>query len=155
MFREPKIIKISSAEKKDTVNGTVKEGEVNGATTKALTEAEKLELRAKKYGAQKDDSKLSLRAQRFGGAVQDKTTNPEIISKRAERFGIVTPEAKPNAKAAATIDPETLKKRAERFGNTKTEEPVEDDALNKRKERFGVGEEDVNSNLKLIPFFIL
>lgn len=90
----------------------------------------------------KDDAEKALeRAKRFGIQLNE-TAKKDI---RAQRFGI---EAKTNTKPVSKgIDPEVLKKRAERFGisnsaSTKDKVPIKFDAAEeekkrKRAERFG------------------
>jgi SAP domain-containing ribonucleoprotein len=96
---------------------------------------------------QKDDAEKALeRAKRFGIQLNE-TAKKDI---RAQRFGIAAKtETKPVNKG---IDPEVLKKRAERFGisddaaavaSTKGKVPVkfdaaEEDKKRKRAERFGL-----------------
>lgn len=116
-------------------------GEIKSPTTKALTEAEKLELRMKKFGVQSENAKLTIRAERFG--VTTPATENGKLEKRAQRFG-----ASVDAAASATgasnggggVSAEVLDKRAKRFGMPATTQSEE--VLNKRKERFGIVDEE-------------
>lgn len=88
-----------------------------------LTPQQRLEMRAKKFGAQAaaetSDSKLQARAARFGLAGSD--------------------SSKP---ASTLVSLDALKKRAERFGvnaSDKVTKQEQDEKLHKRQERFGAG----------------
>lgn len=93
-----------------------------------LTAQQRLEMRAKKFGAQAaetSDSKLQARAARFGLAGSDSTTGGG--------------SSKP---VSTLVSLDALKKRAERFGvnvSDKVTKQEQDDKLNKRQERFGAG----------------
>lgn len=89
-----------------------------------LTALERLELRAKKFGAAPpSDSKLQARAARFGLESESKTTpsgtttsnvsSLEALKKRAERFGVSTSD-----KLTKLDQQEKLLKRQERFAGT-------------------------------------
>ncbi|ORZ06847.1 hypothetical protein BCR42DRAFT_360730 [Absidia repens] len=110
---------------------------------KATTEAERKLERAKRFGVQVDEkTKQEIRAARFGTA---KTSS--ITSLRQAPV-----KTSPTPKG---IDPEVLRKRAERFGlpdkttklskRTTTLSPEEEEKKRKRAERFGGG---VNKKMK-------
>lgn len=85
-----------------------------------LTPQQRLEMRAKKFGAQAadtSDSKLQARAARFGLSGSD-----------------------PSKPASTLVSLDALKKRAERFGGNvsdKVSKLEQDEKLHKRQERFG------------------
>ncbi|XP_065092687.1 SAP domain-containing ribonucleoprotein [Ochlerotatus camptorhynchus] len=93
-----------------------------------LTSQQRLEMRAKKFGAQAaetPDSKLQARAARFGLAGSDSTAGGG--------------SSKP---ASTLVSLDALKKRAERFGvnvSDKVTKQEQDEKLHKRQERFGAG----------------
>lgn len=88
-----------------------------------LTPQQRLEMRAKKFGAQATetpDSKLQARAARFGLAAGSSPSKP----------------------ASTLVSIDALKKRAERFGvnvSDKVTKLEQDEKLHKRQERFGAG----------------
>lgn len=92
-----------------------------------LTPQQRLEMRAKKFGAQApetSDAKLQARAARFGLAGSDSTTSGGGSGKPT----------------SSLVSLEALKKRAERFGGNvsdKVTKQEQDDKLHKRQERFG------------------
>lgn len=93
-----------------------------------LTPQQRLQMRAKKFGAQTTetpDSKLQARAARFGLGGSDSTIG-----------GI---SSKP---ASTLVSLDALKKRAERFGSNVSEKVTkqeQEEKLHKRQERFGAG----------------
>ncbi|CAO3590267.1 unnamed protein product [Absidia cylindrospora] len=104
---------------------------------KATTEAERKLERAKRFGVQVDEkTKQEIRAARFG---TNKPSSPTSSSPRQS-------PAK-TSPAVKGIDPEVLRKRAERFGlpdktvkspkTTTTLSPEEEEKKRKRAERFG------------------
>ncbi|KAI9484661.1 hypothetical protein BDB00DRAFT_878562 [Zychaea mexicana] len=108
--------------------------------TAALDLQRKIE-RAKRFNVDLDEkSKQQLRAQRFGAAAPKQVKNPsspspsssspkgidpEVLKKRAERFGIPSKE----------VEDEKKRKRAERFGVPTKE--AEAEKKKRRAERFG------------------
>ncbi|CAD5112538.1 DgyrCDS1748 [Dimorphilus gyrociliatus] len=100
----------------------------------ASSAATKLEERAKRFGGfVSDEAKKAHRAARFGQA-----TSPDVLKRRAERFGQVN-STKDSAKSANTdtsASSEKLLERAKRFG-IQTKETKEEQ-LRKRSERFDV-----------------
>ncbi|ORZ06928.1 hypothetical protein BCR42DRAFT_426730 [Absidia repens] len=104
---------------------------------KATTEAERKLERAKRFGVQVNEkTKQEMRAARFG---TNKSSSPSLSSPRQS-----SAETSPASKG---IDPEVLRKRAERFGlpdktvkspkTTTTLSPEEEEKKRKRAERFG------------------
>lgn len=117
-----KIIKID--ENTDEVKSNNGSADGNVIKLSQLTMKERLELRAKKFGAPVtgDVAKLA-RAERFGNVTapaktddlltQNNAPNLDVLKKRAERFGGSV------SNAMTTIEQkEKLLKRQERFGNT-------------------------------------
>lgn len=93
-----------------------------------LTPQQRLEMRAKKFGAQateSPESKLQARAARFGLGGSDSTTGG-VSSKPASNL----------------VSLDALKKRAERFGGNVSDKVTKqelEEKLHKRQERFGAG----------------
>lgn len=114
-----------------------------------MSEAERLEQRLKKFGAQNDNTKKEERAKRFGVSASggDSSLDNNKLKKRAERFGTA-----PNTPTG--VDKNTLEKRAKRFGSNEIDKPL-DEALAKRKERFGIVEEDVRNKYSKFNFIKL
>lgn len=97
---------------------------------KTLSAEERLALRASKFGAQ---DKLLARAARFG--TQGSKEADKNLPKSIKVLG--------GSEAKVETDPEVLKKRAERFGTVVSDKLKKmdiDERLNKRKERFGAGD---------------
>jgi len=103
-----------------------------------VSEPEKKELRAKKFGLKVEDmsqsTKLEMRQQRFG--IQGKSSSGENVvidaeklKKRAERFGTVV-----STILSSSEQQEKMMKRKERFGDSTSET---DSKKQKRMERFG------------------
>jgi SAP domain-containing ribonucleoprotein len=99
------------------------------STSKQKDDAEKALERAKRFGIQLNDTaKKDIRAQRFGIAAKTHTKpvskgiDPEVLKKRAERFGIsnnAAAVASAKGKVPVNLDAaeeEKKRKRAERFG---------------------------------------
>ncbi|KAF7722396.1 hypothetical protein EC973_003172 [Apophysomyces ossiformis] len=95
--------------------------------SKEMSELEKKLERAKRFGVQLDEkAKRELRAQRFGAGERNgkaKATgtgvDPEVLKKRAERFGLPVNKGDSKKGGKAVLDPveeEKKRKRAERFG---------------------------------------
>ncbi|KAI9480259.1 MAG: hypothetical protein EXX96DRAFT_561800 [Benjaminiella poitrasii] len=118
-----------------TTNKNTALGNEQNEGTKAANDVEKALERAKRFGIQlKESTKKEIRAQRFGTAANNNTD--KTVVKKANKLG---------------IDPEILKKRAERFGIasstagsakekalTTVADPVEEEKKRKRAERFSV-----------------
>ncbi|KAI7897537.1 uncharacterized protein BX663DRAFT_528023 [Cokeromyces recurvatus] len=117
-----------------SINKPVISTEKKNDKGKLMNDAEKALERAKRFGIQLNEStKKEIRAQRFGIAatsdVDDKTTikkatklgvDPEVLKKRAERFGVSSTATK--GKVSVVADPleeEKKRKRAERFNVNK------------------------------------
>lgn len=118
-----KIIKID--ESTDEVKSNNGSADGNVVKLSQLTMKERLELRAKKFGAPVGNSDVAklARAERFGNITapaktdnsitQNNAPNLDVLKKRAERFGGSV------SNAMTTIEQkEKLLKRQERFGNT-------------------------------------
>jgi SAP domain-containing ribonucleoprotein len=132
--------------------------ETADAKVKSIDDAEKALERAKRFGIQLNEkAKQDIRAQRFGIANKASSTNTATTKTTAN-----TTSKAATAKKAG-IDPEVLKKRAERFGITssaatvasaKGKVPVKFDAAEeekkrKRAERFNAStEESANKKQK-------
>jgi len=119
--------------------------------------------RAKKFNLPLSESdRKNLRAERFGTGNDSKATapsklttnnvklDPELLQKRAQRFGVpVVKTSKTASTTAKPEDEEKLKQRAERFGLPKETETIQgssngagkigDEKLLKRQMRFGGG----------------
>ena len=110
-----------------------------------MTEAEKLQRRAEKFGTKNDELKKAERAERFGVVLSSSSTSvsakeikandvnvdPETLKRRAERFGEVT-----NSKLAKIEDSEKKSERAKRFGVPNSDPSAETAAKEARAERF-------------------
>lgn len=104
----------------------------------ATNDAEKALERAKRFGIQLNEkAKKDIRAQRFGlpakspspkpsvnnnnnNSKNNKGIDPEVLKKRAERFGLNNNKKSNGGKVPVTLDPadeEKKRKRAERFNN--------------------------------------
>jgi len=106
----------------------------------AMTEEEKKEQRAKKYGIKvtelPEDKKLDMRKKRFGMGKSSITdhkveVDAEKLKKRAERFGAVVSSVLTDKEQE-----EKIRKRKERFGEIVSSET--DAKKQKRAERFGL-----------------
>jgi len=92
------------------------------AEASKMSDAERLKLRAEKFGVVSAEAKKEMRAQRFG--------LPSTTSSAAAKLG----------SAAVAVDMDKLKKRAERFGtvvSSSLSKADEDERKRKRAERFG------------------
>ncbi|KAI7850691.1 hypothetical protein BDC45DRAFT_608591 [Circinella umbellata] len=123
-----------------TTNTTSKPIELSSTTKTTDSELERKIERAKRFNVDLDEkTKQQLRADRFGASAPKKIKNPapvkqqqqqqpaidpEILKKRAERFGIPSKE----------VEEERKRKRAERFGIPTKE--AEEEKKRRRAERF-------------------
>lgn len=118
------------------------------AKVTVLTAAERLELRAKKFGAASatlpinTDLKKQARAERFGIKV-DETTEKSTTTTAAATPTTVTNKPssqKLDISSLETVSVEVLKKRAERFGtvSSKLVSVEKEEKLAKRQDRFGI-----------------
>jgi len=109
-----------------------------------MTEAERLKLRAEKFGVQSDELKKQARAERFGVTLSSTTSgsaavikssdvsvDSDTLKRRAERFGQVT-----NSKLAKIEDSEKKAERAKKFGMPNSDPTAEAAAKEARAERF-------------------
>ncbi|XP_063716692.1 SAP domain-containing ribonucleoprotein-like isoform X2 [Symsagittifera roscoffensis] len=126
-------------------NNTPKEETVAVKSISEMTEAEKLQRRAEKFGTKNDELKKAERAERFGVVLSSSSTSvsakeikandvnvdPETLKRRAERFGEVT-----NSKLAKIEDSEKKSERAKRFGVPNSDPSAETAAKEARAERF-------------------
>lgn len=123
---DTKKIKLDSAEPEITTasNENTNEDDKKVVKLTELTAKERLELRAKKFGAPvSSDTKKLARAERFGTKTDINGINKASITSNA-------------VPASADV----LKKRAERFGVSVSAQMINlenQEKLNKRKERFG------------------
>lgn len=110
---------VDSAKEKDDENS-----ENKIVKLKVLTEKERLQLRAKKFGAPVDsDIKKMARAERFGTKVESSNGSKTSITS-----------------SAVPVSADVLKKRAERFGVSVSTQMIKienQEKLQKRQERFG------------------
>ncbi|XP_078656134.1 SAP domain-containing ribonucleoprotein-like isoform X4 [Branchiostoma floridae x Branchiostoma belcheri] len=126
---------------KPTVVTSVTSADTKVPVKPPMSEAERLELRAKKFGGHASEvAKKAARAARFGTAV----TGPTKTEAAAPVKGATTlsPLEDNSAISSEEMGPEMekLKKRAERFGmnvSTATQQAEEKEKLLKRKQRFG------------------
>ncbi|XP_019645983.1 PREDICTED: SAP domain-containing ribonucleoprotein-like isoform X2 [Branchiostoma belcheri] len=126
---------------KPTVVTSVSSADTKVPVKPPMSEAERLELRAKKFGGHASEvAKKAARAARFGTAV----TGPTKTETAAPVKGATTlsPLEDNSAISSEEMGPEMekLKKRAERFGmnvSTATQQAEEKEKLLKRKQRFG------------------
>lgn len=110
-----------------------------------LSSAERLELRAQKFGTPiTSQSRKELRAVRFGDSDQIhlQTSSTEVMKKRAERFGLTKD---------INSSSDVLKKRAERFGTSASDvsDKNSSDILKRRAERFGTSATDASEKVEL------
>lgn len=123
----------------DATNGNEDDKKVVKLTE--LTMKERLELRAKKFGAAPTvDALKQARAERFGIAADTKTA-----AKSDSGTGQI---------ASAPVSVDVLKKRAERFGgsvSTVMSKIENKEKLLKRQERFGAGAADTNATTSADP----
>lgn len=127
----------SKANNDETPESAAAEPEKKVVKLAVLTEMERLELRAKKFGG---SAATATPASTTNVGSQDKK------DARAARFGV-------SAAASAAPSDEILKKRAERFGAISGEvKKVElNEKLQKRKERFGGATAAAASEEKVTP----
>ena len=148
---EPVAVESTVAKVEETATSEVKNNvETSPAAPKplaAMTEEEKREARAKKFGLKPNElseaDRKEARAKKFGLKTTD-LNDADRLEKRKQRFGSVNGNSTSGAgKLSATgseTDKEKLKKRAERFGSVTSSTLVKDqqqETLEKRKKRFG------------------
>lgn len=122
----------SKIEDDETPENAAAEPEKKVVKLAVLTEMERLELRAKKFGGSAAAAATPASATNVGS--KDK------LDARAARFGVATVQAS----AVSGPSDEILKKRAERFGaiSGEVKKTELNEKLQKRKERFGMAEKE-------------
>ncbi|XP_052800396.1 SAP domain-containing ribonucleoprotein-like isoform X1 [Mya arenaria] len=152
---KPKIEPITASAKTDTKeepNTEDKEATTKPIST-SLTPAERLKLRAERFGVVNEDMKKQLRSERFGSKKEGGSkagagsgADVDVLKKRAERFGQVL-----SSSLSKVDEDERIRKRKERFGEITTAtnntpkiakitvnaNPADQEKLKKRAERFG------------------
>ena len=145
MNREESAASLSTADQASEAPVAIVNVDEGKETTKSkpisvMTEQEKKEARAKKFGLKPNElsesARKEARAKKFGLKTAD-LNDTDRIEKRKQRFG----DSAQNGKSVSkSDDTEKLKKRAERFGSvasSTSNKSQQDDALEKRKKRFG------------------
>lgn len=145
MNKEEPAASLSTADKDSEVPVAIVNADEDKTTKSkplsAMTEQEKKEARAKKFGLKPNElsesARKEARAKKFGLKTAD-LNDTDRIEKRKQRFGDSSQNG--SSVVSKSDDTDKLKKRAERFGSvtsSTSNTSQQDEALEKRKKRFG------------------